>query len=818
MKPCFSRVVRPLAIGLTLTLPACASEPIIPPTLSTIAPAGMERGTTKTFSIEGRNLTGATEVIFDATGITGSLTEIADVPEKITGPKAGEDLSAQVPLGKKQSAQLVVTIAKDALPGIHRFRVKTPLGTSNMLEIAVGILPEVMKREKAAMDSGTPPQAVELPATLIGAIENPGETDTYQFKGKAGAELVFLVQASALGSKLSSTLTLNDKGGHVLASAGQNSNRPDAELNYRLPQDGAYTVSIGDRENGGGKAYFYRLDAGELPYVKSVFPLGARKGEASQIAVNGLNLGDLTTVKIQPSASGDGWTTMPLKVVGSIHPWNEVKIAVGDAPEVAEHEPNDSFDAAQTVSIPVTVNGHIAGGLDRGKTPDEDYFRFTAKKGQKLDIEVVAARLGSPLDSVIEVLDAKGNAIPRATIRCLNETTTTLADRDSRTDGIRLVSTSGLREGDYLMVGDELNRVDFIPDQPDADTVLKSMGDLRIAYLGTSPDVHAVNTPVYKAQILPADAEFPSNGLPVFHLTWRNDDGGPGYGSDSRLDFLVPADGDYFVHLKDVRGLEGPDFAYRLSLHEEEPDFRLAAEPANPNIPRGGTTAVTVSLDTIQGFDGPIDIEVTGLPPGVSASKARILAGQISTVVSLAASPDADSAAHPAPIRFVGHASVNGREVTRVANREGSEDQPLQLASVTPAPDVSVSTEAKEVDIEPGKEVKVTLNIERHNGFAGRVPCSIENLPPGVRVVNVGLNGVLVTEAQTSRTFTLRAEEWAKPVDQPIYVVAEVESNSPTKHPSAPVLLKVASGKPISAEAQSRNGNETANSESAPNR
>ena len=45
-------------------------------------------------------------------------------------------------------------------------------------------------------------------------------------------------------------------------------------------------------------------------------------------------------------------------------------------------------------------------------------------------------------------------------------------------------------------------------------------------------------------------------------------------------------------------------------------------------------------------------------------------------------------------------------------------------------------------------------------------------------VDNVGLNGVLVTEDQSSRTFTLRAEDWAWPLDQPIYVVAEVESNN----------------------------------------
>ena len=55
------------------------------------------------------------------------------MPEKITGPQAGEDLDAQVPLGKKQTAKLEVTVAKDAPPGIHRFRVKTPQGTSNMV-------------------------------------------------------------------------------------------------------------------------------------------------------------------------------------------------------------------------------------------------------------------------------------------------------------------------------------------------------------------------------------------------------------------------------------------------------------------------------------------------------------------------------------------------------------------------------------------------------------------------------------------------------------------------------------------------------------
>jgi hypothetical protein len=769
---------------------------MIPPSVASISPAGMERGSTANFTIEGRNLSDATEVIFDAPGMSGKVTRIVDVPEQITGPRAGEDLEAQVPLGKKQTATLEVTVANDASPGIHRFRVKTPLGTTNTMAFAIGMLPEVKQRERMPFDSPAPAQLVDLPATLIGKIAAPGEEERYEFHGNAGEEIVFRVLASQLGSKLASMLVLSDSSGQILATKGKSDIQLDAALTYKLPKDGQYTLSITDRDGGGGGGYFYRLDAGPLPYITGFFPLGVRATTAAEVAIEGVNLGGIRTVKVNPPSSASGWTTMPLEVsIGGARTLNEPRLEVGSESEILEQEPNNTITQAQAVSVPVTINGHIDGGVSAGGQADEDYFRFRASKGEKLSIDVAAARLGSPLDSVIEVLDSYGKAIPRATIRCLNQTTTTLSDRDSRTVGIRLVSTAELREGDYLMVGDELNRIDFIPDQPDADTILKGMDDIRLTYLGTSSDVHAINTPVYKAQFLPPDAEFPSNGLPVFHLNWRNDDGGPGYGADSKLDFVAPADGEYLLHLKDVRGMEGPDFAYRLTIRDAAPDYRLKADPANPNIPKGGSTPVTVSVVAIRDYEGPIEIEIKGLPQGVTASPATIMPGQDSTVVVLSADADASLDAHPAPIEIVGHAMIDGHDLTRTANSAGETGQPLQLASIIPPPDVVVTTEPRQVSIDPGKEATVTLHVERHNGFKGRVPCSVENLPPGVRVVNVGLNGVLVTEAQSSRTFTLRAEDWAPPIKQPIYVVAMVESNSPTRHPSAPLLLQVAADK-----------------------
>jgi hypothetical protein len=786
-KNLFFKLVLVFVAALALAPPLHADEPIIPPTVDKVWPAGMERGKTAVFTLDGRNITATDEVIFDSPGITGKVTQVTDVPEKITGPRAGVDLGAQVALGKKQTAQMQVTVAKDVAPGLHYFRVHSPLGTSNTVVFAVGSLPEV--NVSASEGSEGRPQVVKLPATLVGTLSAPGEMHTIQFEGTAGEELVCQVVASQLGSALESLLILSDASGGVIVKAGENNDKPDALLTVKLPADGIYNLSIADREKGGGSGYFYRLDAGPLPYITGVFPLGVRAGEPAQVSVTGLNLGGVQTVKVEPPKTADGWTTIPLKVKnGDSWALNSVKLAVGGEPEITEQKPSLTIAQAQMITPPVTINGRINESGAEGGAAGEDYFRFHARQGEVLNIAVAAARLGSALDSVIEVLDAQGNPIPRATIRCLNQTTTTLSDRDSESSSIRLVSTAGLHVSDYLMVGDELDQIESIPDQPDADVDLKSISGLRRAFLGTSPDVHAVDTPVYRAEILPPGAQFPPNGLPVFQLTWRNDDGGPGFGADSRLNFVAPKDGDYILHLKDVRGLGGPEFAYRLTLRDFKPDFKLAASPGNPNIPKGDSIPLRVSANRLEGYEGPVEIAVTGLPQGITASPAIIPQGQDSTVVILSAAADLPPTTSYATIKVVGRATVNGHELVRTAN----EGAPLQLASVIPPPDVVVTTDLRQISIEPGKEIKVTLHVQRQNGFKGRVPCSVENLPPGVRVVNVGLNGVLVTETQTSRTFTIRAEDWAKPIQQPIYVVAEVESNMPTRHSSAPLILNVA--------------------------
>ena len=776
--------IRSLLFGvLTAGIPYSSlvgQDATIPPSVERVSPPGVRRGTTTKVTLGGRNVSNIRAVLFDTPGITAKFLDVTNLPEE---KKEGLSTAAEVPLGTRQEATVELTLSESVEPGIHHFRVQTPLGTSNLQTLDIGFLPELQESKDAA--SGI--QQVVLPATMVGTLAWPGDVDNYQLEARAGEELVFETVAAALGSELRAVLTLRDSTGKEISRSGENSRQRDPVLTVTIPADGKYVFTVSDLAQAGGRNFFYRIHAGPLPYATEVFPLGVRAGESSELAVKGSNLGGVRSVKVDAPTGESNWQTIPLRFkTPQGETLNLIRLEVGKEPELTESEPNDSPQSAQPISLPLTVNGRIQG-KNSGKA-DEDYYRFMAHKGDKIVAEVAAERLGSALDSVIEILDEKGQEIRTASVRCVLELTTTLADRDSKSLGYRFVSLSGLREGDYVMVDDEINRITYLSDQPDEDARLRSFGGERFAELNTSPQAHAINTTGYKVRIMEPDRQFPPNGLPVFYLTARNDDGGPGYRADSRLEFTAPRDGDYCLRIKDVRGLEGEGFAYRLTIRHASQDFILSATPANPNVPLGGKVPVQVSVNRALGYQGAVDVELKGLPKGLSAQPAVIPAGQDSAVIVVEASADPGlTQIPPSPVEVVGRGSIDGHTIERVANQM----LPLRVASVMPAPDILVAAEPKEVILEPGGKVEVTLHVERKNNFHGRVPCNALGLPPGVTIENTGLNGVMVSEKQSSRTFKLVAADWAPAADQTFYVIGQVESNSTTTHASSPLQITV---------------------------
>lgn len=95
----------------------------------------------------------------------------------------------------------------------------------------------------------------------------------------------------------------------------------------------------------------------------------------------------------------------------------------------------------------------------------------------------------------------------------------------------------------------------------------------------------------------------------------------------------------------------------------------------------------------------------------------------------------------------------------------------------TPKPPVPLAfPQIPEVVIAPGAMAQCELRIER-NGFEQRVQFDVNNLPHGVIVEDIGLNGVLIPEGQTERTIFLRAETWVPETERLFHAVAKVEGN-----------------------------------------
>jgi len=753
-----------------------------PPTINSISPLGVARGATLEMNVEGLNLARTSGVYFSEPGIKARILrikELPDLPDIRLGSNGTISTVDLGPLPPRNQVTLELEISPDAAIGEVGMRLQTPLGTSPMARFAVEpYYGESPDREP----NDTPEEAVEtyLPAILVGTISKPGDVDYYKISVKNGEQLVFQNAAAELGSSLEPVVGIYDATQTLVKTFGEDGGRDSNDFAYTFAKGGTYYIRVADYQEGGSGRHFYRFKVGQFPMAMAAFPLGLEEGKEREIHLTGYNLN--AKVAVKGDASPEDRHAVIFRPQGAKDAsFNRVTLALGREPEVLAAGTNTTLAKAQELTGPVTVNGKLEAG--------ENYFRFRARKEQKLVFEVNASRLGSPLDSLLEILDTKGTPVERATVRCVLETSTTLADRDSSDRGIRILSQTGLAVGDYLMIGAEIVQVEAMPRGPDDDFFFKGFGGQRLAYLDTTSEAHPVDQAVYKVQIYPPGQTFAPNGLPVVHLKYRNDDGGPGYEKDSLLHFTAPEDGEYIIRLRDVRRLKGPEYTYRLTMRPPTPDFTLSVSPRNPNVPVGGRIPITVTAQRLDDFDGPIEVTMKDLPAGLHATQAVIAPGQQSTVLLLSAGEDAhlDRAV---PLEIVGRAQLAKGWQERWASPEDK----LKLISLMPRPDILMTAETKEVTLEPGGTATIAVAITRNNEYGGRVPVEVRNLPPGVIVTDVGLNGVLINETENRRSFVVRALPGAQPVEQKIVVAGEIETRAgdqQNSYAAEPILLKL---------------------------
>ena len=722
-----------------------------PPKLTKLTPRAGRRGQTIRVKFDGNYLQGVTEIVCSRPGVISRI---------LSGGVQAKHVEADV------------TFPADTPAGLYQLGLKGPQGESARLPFAVDLYEATA--EKEPNDSPSTGQPASASTTIAGSFQRAGDVDYYRFQVRAGQEIG--VQAvAAPGAKVHAVLLLLDGAGARLAESSQ------GFLGHAFSREGVYVLGIHDRDYGGGTGMEYRLHVGDIPMVSSVFPLGLERGTEAEIHLEGVHLGGVRSVRVKAPPNAAPGTRLPVKIDGLQNaPLGKPVVVVGEFPEQVglKRAPATGANLAPhiSLSVPGTGNGVLA------KPGGSETWLFDAKKGQRLIVEVEARRLGSPLDSVIEIRDAEGRPVPRATLRCLAKTHVTFRDHDSAGDNIRIESWSQLAVNDYVWSGNELLRIKSLPTHPDADCIFFSDGGRRVGFLDTTPNYQPMGQPMYKVSLHPPGATFPPNGFPVITVFYRNDDGGPGYDKDSRLFFDPPADGVYRVSISDARGFGGSRYAYRLTLRPPRPSFKVRFQPTNPVVPPGGAVPVDVTAERLDGYDGEILLRLDDLPRGFTAPATSIPAGENTTSLALHAEADAEAAEKAPPFKLLARTTIHDQETVREV-KGGT----VKLGEPR---DILTATEQSEISIRPGGVARLTVRIERRHGFKGRVPIEVRGLPHGVRVLDIGLNGILITEQETSRTMRLYAEPWVQATEHPIVVLAKHEDKK-TEHAARSVLLKV---------------------------
>ena len=468
----------------------------------------------------------------------------------------------------------------------------------------------------------------------------------------------------------------------------------------------------------------------------------------------------------------------------------------------AELEPNDGIRRAQPVAIPSETYGRM------GRPGDVDHFAFQARAGEALTLEVQAARDGSAMDSRLEVLTTSGLPVEQAVLQAVRDSWFTFRGKDSDTvDDFRLQNWAEMELDEYLYANGEVVRLWLYPRGPDSGFKVYPGEGRRQSLFGTTPLSHALNEPAYLVRAYPAGSRPVPNGLPVFRLNYQNDDDPSRLsGTDSMLLFTAPTTGRYLVRVTDTRGFGGStNYAYRLSVRPQQPEFTVRVDGMNPKVSPGSGREIRFVATRREGFEGPIRIHLDRLPAGFTASTpVEIEAGQIRAVAVLyAAVGAADSMeASDRAVRVSATAEIQGREVRRELGDLGNvqlDAAPKLTVEILPGPDRSVVRQEAgrpmELLIRPGQTITARVRADRRD-FKSRIELGGEdsgrNLPHGVYVDNIGLNGLLIVEDQTEREFFITAARKARPGTR----LFHLRANGDGGQCSQPVLLRILEASP----------------------
>lgn len=453
--------------------------------------------------------------------------------------------------------------------------------------------------------------------------------------------------------------------------------------------------------------------------------------------------------------------------------------------------------------LPSEMKGSI------GVAGDTDDFRFSAKKGEQWVFEVNAARSKSKLDSRLVILDAGRKPVEQVVLQAVRDSWLTFRGKDSKTSSdFRVHNWEEMELNEYLFVNGEVVKLHLYPRGPDSGfNVYPGFGDRR-TFFQTTALAHPLGQPCYIVRAYPPGSEPADNGLPLHRLHYENDDDPERrFGADSVLRFNAPADGDYFVRIGDVRGFGGEGYDYTLAARALRPDFSVTFDTKDLKIVPGSGKELLFTANRRDGFTGPIDLEIAGLPGTLSLpSHITIEPGQDRAYAMLRAAegfaglPEADAA----KVVVTARARIGEREVEHKVGAltpiEALADKKVRVALKPDGDSGRVAEDGVlEFTMRPGETITALVTVER-NGFEGEVPFGKEdagrNLPHGVYVDNIGLNGLMIQEGQNEQRLFITAAKIVPETTREFHLVTTVDGG----HGTQTVRLRVVHGDQVAGK------------------
>ena len=360
------------------------------PSLNSAFPQGAMRGVTLKLDVQGQYLDRTEHVIFHEAGIRGRV--LRSEPTRM---------------------EIEVNVAADAAWGPHYFRTVSPRGASNVLLFRVGDQPHLTEAEpNSTLETA---QRVAIPATINGRLSADGDFDFFRFHAEAGSTWIFDVRAARNGNGLDAGLALLDERGRRLEFC-EDYFIWDPFFAHTFRASGDYTAVIQPSSARNDPNFAYQLDIRTAPHLETASPIALAPGRASEVTLFGSGLLD-KTARLEFDAPGFGGeilqargstATVTIRVPegAAAGPRHVVLVSAGgrSSPVAFLVDGTPAYTGGDLIRPPLSITG-----IARYRQPER--FSFEAEAGQQLVFEARAQRFGSPVDSVLRILDAKGKMI-----------------------------------------------------------------------------------------------------------------------------------------------------------------------------------------------------------------------------------------------------------------------------------------------------------------------------------------------------------------------------------------------------------------------